>query len=108
MKSPPKRALCGPGRSLNASQRMLIAAGFLKWEREQAKMRQREHGGTAPGKTLMRNSAGVSTDAGSARAKAGCRGPLPWIGYQRARCQDTKHLKNSHSARQRHGGQQYS
>jgi len=58
-------------RSLNATQRALIAAGFLEYEREQAKRRQIELGKTH-GQTLRTNlSEGV--EPGRARDKAGAR-----------------------------------
>ena len=57
-------------RSLNQSQRALIAAGFLEYERELARARQ-AHGSTAPGKTLPETF--LEANPGEARDKAGER-----------------------------------
>ena len=51
--------------------RALIAAGFLEYEREQARARQ-ALGSTAPGKTLVETFP-QADDAGKARDKAGER-----------------------------------
>lgn len=50
------------------------AAASLAWEefeREQAKARQREHGGTAPGRTLPQKPAGVSDTREALAKRAG-------------------------------------
>lgn len=62
-------------RSLNASQRMLIAAGFLNWERAQAKLRMKAGGKIGADMTNrgVGNSADPVPGTGSARARAGAR-----------------------------------
>ena len=56
------------GDTLDALSRIELARRLEKVERKKAKDRQREHGGTAPGKgrTLVENSTQVS-DAGKSR-----------------------------------------
>lgn len=60
----------GTRRNLSASQRALVAAAFMDYERGEAKMRK-AHGATAPGKTLLANLPEASN--GTAREKAGER-----------------------------------
>lgn len=61
---------CCTHRSLSATQRAMVAAGFLEYEREQARKRQ-SHGETGPGKTLVEDFPPALN--GKARDKAGER-----------------------------------
>lgn len=63
---------CCTHRSLNPTQRAMVAAGFLAYEQDQARKRQ-AHGSTAPGTTLRRDSAEALDGGGRARDKAGSR-----------------------------------
>lgn len=56
-------------RSMNPSQRALVAAGFLEYEREQAKTRQSASGGDR--KSGVESFPPPIDDAGKARDKAG-------------------------------------
>lgn len=47
-------------RHLTTSQRAVIALAFLPYHEQRAKERQREHAGTAPGRT--KNTSGQKTD----------------------------------------------
>lgn len=59
-------------KALPASQRALVAASFLEYEREQARKRQ-AHGETAPGVTLRLNFDEANSDSGRATTKAGAK-----------------------------------
>ena len=55
-------------RNLSAFARVELALKLEPLLRKQAKEKQREHGGTAPGKTLVQNSAEVNTRKELAKA----------------------------------------
>jgi protein gp37 len=56
------------GKQHDASQRAMIAQNLLPFYQDEAKERQKEHGGTAPGKSLVQKVAQVKARAAAGKA----------------------------------------